>query len=336
VPHATAWPAAERLFRSDPDWRGGDAAYAVGLDDRRALWLFGDSFVARQPGAHSRRDCAMVRNSIALQTGADPASARMEFHWRTDAGGPAAFFAGTGEEWLWPLHGVRTGAAVTLFFTRVVSTGESGPFGFRAVGWTALRLLDVDGPNEGWRIEPAQLPAAPPFPVVVGTAVVAAGDHVHALALREPGDHALFLLRWPRAVFAAGDLRAPEWRSGDGWVAHAALAAAPPPVLAEAAPEFTVIARRGGGFAMVQSLGFGHADVAVRTAPSLGGPWSEPHVVWQPPQNGDASVMTYAGKAHPLADGSWLVTYASNAGDFGRLVADESLYHPHCLRLEWP
>src|SRR5262249_14135788 len=159
-----------------------------------------------------------------------------------------------------------------LFFTRLVSTGSAGPFGFRAVGWTALRLLAVDAPVDSWRVEPAQLPPAPPFAVVVGTAVVADADHVHPFALREPGDHALFLLRWPRAAFAAGDLRAPEWRSGDAWVAHADLRAAPPPVLAEAAPEFTVLARPGGGFAMVQSLGFPRADVAMRTATALAGP----------------------------------------------------------------
>ena len=32
---AEAWPEADRLFRSDPSWRGGDGASSVDLGDNR-------------------------------------------------------------------------------------------------------------------------------------------------------------------------------------------------------------------------------------------------------------------------------------------------------------
>jgi hypothetical protein len=337
LPAVEPWPAAERLFRSDPDWRGGDAAYSVPLDRERTLWLFGDSFVARAAGAcASRRDCAFVRNSIGLQTGADPTAARMQFAWRCGPGGPGDWLPPDGAVWMWPLHGVRLGDAVVVFCTRVTATGAPGPFGFRAVGWSAFVLRGIEAPLEQWRLEPAQLPPPAPFAVVVGTAVVADAEHVYAFALREPGDHAVLLLRWPRARAAAGDLRLPEWRDGATWRRPAELRQAPAPVLAQGAPEFTVVRQAGGGFAMVQSVGFGRSDVAVRTAALLAGPWSAPAVVFHPPQSDLDGVMTYAAKALMLADGTALATYASNAADLGRLVADETLYYPHCLRLRWP
>jgi hypothetical protein len=237
--------------------------------------------------------------------------------------------------WHWPLAGLRTGDVVTVFCTRVRSTGAEGPFGFAAIGWTAFALRGVDAPVNAWQCE-RLADFASPFPVVIGTAVVAHGAHVYAYALAEPGKHAVYALRWPRAAFAAGNLREPEWFDG-AWRAHAALEGAPTPVLAEGAPEFSV-SRTSTGFAMVQSLGFGHTDLAVRTAPAPEGPWSAPRVAFRPPESSLDGVFVYAGKAHPQlagAGGGLVATYASNAWDFGRLVHDEALYFPRFVRLGW-
>jgi hypothetical protein len=257
----------------------------------------------------------------------------MEFAWRRDGSGPTDWLPPDGERWHWPLHGLRLGNDVILFCTRVERTGASGPFGFRAVGWTAFKIAGVDGPLAQWRAEPLPTPSSK-FPVVVGTGVVDRGEHVYAFALREPGDHALLLLRWPRAAVARGDLLAPEWWDLGGWRPHAQMHAAPTAVLGEAAPEFTVFAV-AGGYAMVQSLGFGSSDLAVRTAPALTGPWSAAASVLHPPESDRQGVFTYAGKGLPLEGGTVLATYASNAWDFGELVRDERLYYPHCVRLSF-
>ena len=65
---ASTWPEADRLFRGDLRWVGGDGAYSVDLGNDRILWLFGDSFIAAASGDGSKR---MVRNSVAIQTGRD-------------------------------------------------------------------------------------------------------------------------------------------------------------------------------------------------------------------------------------------------------------------------
>ena len=328
---AAAAPAADALFHRDPAWRGGDAAYSIDLGSTRTLWLFGDSFVAR-PGANGRADCAMVRNSIAVQRGADPVTAAMTFHWRGTAAAPQSFLPADGAVFLWPLSGLRTADCVTVFCTRVRDTPGEG-LGFRAVGWAALCLHGVDAAPEQWQVEVLPVPVVP-FAAVVGTAVIADGDHVYAYALREPGDHAVFLLRWPRARFTAGELGAPEWFDRGRFVPHAELRAAPTPVLAEGAPEFSVH-RDGDSFVMAQSLGFGHTTLALRRAPRPEGPWSAPEVVFIPPESQRQGVFVYAGKAHPqlTGNGQLLLTYASNAADFGQLVADPSLYFPRFVRL---
>jgi hypothetical protein len=332
---AEAWPAADALFRGDPRWRGSDAAYSVDLGQGRTLWLFGDTFVRPAGAAGSgRQGCTMVRNSIAVQVGADPTAAAIAFATGGTAAAPDSWFPQDGEVFHWPLAGLRHGDSATVFCTRVVNTPGEG-LGFRAVGWTAFRLGSLDGPVAAITREPLA-PFAAPFPVVVGTALVRHGAHVHAFALREPGDHAVFLLRWSEARFAAGELAAAEWHDGGRWVSQRDLASAPVPVLAEGAPEFTVHRAADGTYVMVQSLGFGGSDLAVRTAPAPAGPWREPRVVFRPAESDRPGLWTYAGKAHPQlhAGGALLATYASNAWDFARLVADEAVYFPRFVRLE--
>jgi hypothetical protein len=333
-PNPSPWPEAEVLFRQDPAWRGGDGAFSIELDEERRLWLFGDSFVDR-PGAVGRAGCAMPRNTVAVQHGRDPRTARMEFRWRGSASEPRSWFADEGDAWFWPLHGLRVDGAVLVFATRVRSTGEAGPFGFRADGWAAFRIDGVDAGIDDWTVERLATPGGP-TDLVVGHAVLDEGAHVLAYALREPGDHALGLLRWPRAAFAAGDLLAPEWFDGAAWRPWSALVDWPTPIVAAGAPEFSVHRLPEGGFTMLQSLGFPAGELALRHAPRPEGPWSEARVLFRPPECDLDGTFVYAGKAHAgLWDGGLVATYATNAWDFGELVRDLDRYWPRCVRLPW-
>ncbi|MBU1180687.1 MAG: hypothetical protein KKE00_03145 [Proteobacteria bacterium] len=41
-------------------WYGGDAAYSIRLDEKRTLWLFGDTFVSDEQGRQDRIDMDVV------------------------------------------------------------------------------------------------------------------------------------------------------------------------------------------------------------------------------------------------------------------------------------
>jgi len=112
-----AWPEADRLFRTDPLWLGGDGAFSIDLGDNQVLWLFGDSFVVRKPG-QQRKESRMLRNTLAIQTGYDPSRASMKYYWRTRRGQPESFFQEQGGNWLWPMHGVRLGDHLLLLPAR--------------------------------------------------------------------------------------------------------------------------------------------------------------------------------------------------------------------------
>ncbi|HET6280341.1 MAG TPA: hypothetical protein VFH73_05230, partial [Polyangia bacterium] len=95
---AAAWPEAAELFHKEPRWLGADAAYSVPLGADRLLWLFGDTFIATS-AANVRTESVMVRNTVAVQTGTDPVSAAITFHWRETATGPKSFLPEDGERW---------------------------------------------------------------------------------------------------------------------------------------------------------------------------------------------------------------------------------------------
>jgi hypothetical protein len=334
--HADGWPEADALFHRDPRWLGADGAYSIPLGGERTLWLFGDTFVATS-AANVRGESRLVRNSVAVQTGLDPTKASIAFHWRTEGGRPASFFAEDGDGWFWPMHGIRLDRALVVFLSRVHATPGRG-LGFEADGWRLAVIDDADADPATWQPRLVTPPAGPAG-ILAGQSVLLADDQVVVLAVREPGDHAGFLVRYRRAELAAGRVEQAEWWAGDrGWLPADALGGQQPTVvLTDAGPECSLHFDPGRKqFIHVKSLGFGATTIAVSFAASVQGPWSAPRSIFRPPESDRPKAFVYAGKAHPelSGDGALVVTYAANTlGDFATLVADTSLYFPRFVRL---
>jgi hypothetical protein len=329
---AQAWPEADALFRGDPRWLGGDAAVSIALDGERVLWLFGDSFVAagaEQPAA-SRRGARLLRNSVAVQRGRDPSRAQLRFFWGTAPdGSPASYFAAHGTCWLWPGHGLYLRGVLTLFALRVCPDASAGGLGFRVDGWTASRVQDARVEPDAWRPVALQTPAT--FELKVGAAVILHGEHVYAYAVREPGDHAVVLLRWPLADFERGDLMRPEYFGGEA----RGFGTGPPAVVMErGATELSITAAPRGGYVAVQVRGFGASPIALRFAAQLVGPFGALQDAYAPPEMQRSSLLIYAARAHPELTGADLVlTYNTNTLDQAVLLDDLSLYFPRFVRL---
>jgi hypothetical protein len=331
---AAPWPEADALFRSDPRWLGGDAAVSVALDGERVLWLFGDSFIAAEATEppRSRHGARFVRNSAALQRGLDPSRAELRFYFGTGPdGAPASFFAEQGECWRWPGQGLWLDGVLTLFLIEVCpEAGGASGLGFRVAGWAAVRALDASGEPSSWQLAPLATPKTPG--VIPGAALLARGEHVYAYGVREPGDHAVVLLRWPRAQFVRGELLQPEWYAGDA--RGFALDGPALPVIDRAATELSVTPAPAGGYVAVHARGFGAAKIALRFASRLEGPFGAPLDVYLPPEAERPGVLIYAGRAHPELTGADLVlTYATNTLDADALQNDLSLYFPRFVRV---
>lgn len=332
---------AEALFRRDPRFLGADAALSIPLGPGKTLWLFGDTFVALDEAAPSRSNSKMVRNSVAIQTGADPRTASIEFGWRRgDDGAPASFFPESGGLLYWPGHGVRPrdDGPLVLFLFRVRNTPGEG-LGFAGAGYALAVIDDPEAPLREWR--PRIVDAAPsPFDALPATAAVRDGEFVVGLAIREKGAHAGALVRHRGARLERGDLSGAEWWNGSAWVPERALGPGGPAfVMDDAGAECSIhFDARARAFVHVASYGFGASEIGVRTAPALTGPWTAPTIVYRPPESDGPRPFVYAAKAHPEIAGEdprdLVVTYATNSFEFGDLFTEKGrrdLYWPRCV-----
>lgn len=336
--HGIAFADAEVLFRRDPRWLGADAALSIPLSDERTLWLFGDTFVATSE-AFLRRESEMVRNTVAVQTGMDPRTAGMSFHWAQDGdGSPASFFSENGERWYWPGHGIRLAdGPLVIFLYMLIGTPGEG-LGFGHAGYAVAVIDNPDAPVAQWRQRVIDaVPSA--FDAVPATAVVQDGDYIVALAIRQAGIHAGMLVRYPADSLAQGDISQAEWWAGDaqGWVREDDLGPAGPAVImddagAEASLHWDA---RIQSYVHVASYGFGATTIGLRTAPALTGPWSSPVTVYRPPESEGSRPMVYAAKAHPELVGpnpsGLVITYATNSFEFDDLFTEEGAHN-----LYWP
>ena len=339
---ARALPEAEQVFHQESRWLGADAALSVPIASGRTLWLFGDTFIATSD-ARVRAPAKMVRNTVAVQDGVDPRTARMSFCWGAGADGePDSFFGRRDGHWYWPGHGIRLKEGpLVLFLYAMEKAGDGGPLGFACTGY-ALAVIDhPDAPPSDWR--PLILDAPPlKFDAIPATAAVREGNHVVAVAIRQKGVHAGALVRYPAASLARGDVAGAQWWAGEarGWVAEDELGTGGPAwVFDDAGAECSLHwSERTRRYVHVASYGFGATTIGVRTATSLTGPWSAPVTVFRPPESDAARPFVYAAKGHPELDGpdpgDLLVTYAANSFTFADLLrspGEKELYWPRMV-----
>ncbi len=326
----TAWAAADALFTGAHAWRGGDAAYSVDLGGGRILWLFGDSFVGEGPD-DTRSHRKMVKNTIGIQEGVDPATATMRFHWDDQGPEPGPFFTGAGETWLWPGPGQRIDDAILLTFMQITKTGE-GSFGFECVGSEARFLNNPDAAPGDWSFTPAPLPPTPAG-VKFGTgAFFIEGAHVYAYVVVEPGSHDMYLARWTTTDLAMMDLSEASWWTGDTWSSDPAQAVV---IVGDVQTELSVTRGPDEKLWMIAVKGFGKADIVVRTAAAPEGPWSKPAILSHPPESDrKGDVLVYSAKAYPHDPSQgFALTYCTNHLDFWTMAGDMSLYFPRFVRL---
>ncbi len=328
---ATRWVEAEKLFRSDPRWLGGDGATSVDLGNGRVLWLFGDSFIDLS-GSGSRRLSDLVRNSIAIQTGYDPTRASMTFCWKMNAGKPEAYFARAGENWFWPASGIMVGKHLLIFLMEIKTAKNE--LGFEARGWKAVWIENPHEEPLRWTATYLISPQKQGFVVGSGNPLIEDG-FLQVFAADEK-DRAVYLVRWPERAARAGTLTAPQWWVGErgGWVGPNSGAVKPRRIMSDGQMEITVeYQSRLKRYLQIQTLSVMNPCLAISTATAITGPWSAQTCFFSPPEQGRADQLIYAGKSHPTLSGAEMAfTYVVNTTREDRLLSDMAIYFPTLLK----
>ena len=330
------WESGQKMFYSEPYWRGGDCASTVDLGDGRVLWLFADSYIGVKPPYRRDHCCVeMIRNCMGIQTGYDLSTADFTVYWPGTKDNPKAFFPAEDTSWFWPGNGIRIDDILIVFLMRVCAS-DSG-LGFMTCGHAAFLISDIDGDPGEWSISRLQLPDNP-FGIMLGAATIFEPPYLYAFSLKEPGDHSMYLARWYADSVLMGTTQAIEWWTGDssGWVSDLRLTFEPAVLFPDGETEFSVVYdARTDQYLAIQTVGFGATDVMMRTSPALTGPWSALQLVYEPPEKSKPKVMMYGAKAHPeLIGADLIITYNTNAPE-EFIIQDTTLYYPRLVRVDW-
>ncbi len=330
---AEPWPAADKMFKRDHQWLGGDGASSIDLGGGGVLWLFGDSFIDVRD-RHLRGESVLIRNSVAIQLGHDPLSATIRFYWKIKDNVPQAFFPGEETSWFWPGQGVVTNGFLLLFLLQMHPSGND--LGFEFEGWKVLRVFNFEDEPGKWDMQWAHTPGNF-YGIIIGSGgVLLADGYLYAYGPDKSKPHDVFLARWPVAEVAQGDLKNPRWWTGPlgGWCEQGKFRGKPATIFANGQTEFTVhyepMLKK---FIQIQTTGFGSADIAFRTSKNLLGPWSGLKQLYRPKEYGEKGIFMYAGKAHPEQSGSdMIITYVVNHLDPQRILNDTTIYYPKFLK----
>lgn len=334
-------PAWEAKFAGEKGWIGGDGVYSAVLDERRVLWLFGDTLLGEVK--NGRRDgAAMVNNTVGVQNGRG-ANAELRFDSGTSKEGkPAALITpADGKGWFWPQAALRIGTRLFLFLPQIDKTKEGGVFGFRQIGqWLAV-VENPDDEPKAWRVKQHKLPFASFVKESTrswGSALLREEGQVYIYGYYERGKKigARKLIVARVAAEKLDDFSAWRFRTAEGWSDK------PEDVVALAdglATEFSVARMAGRKNYLVVYTENGLGDRIVgRFADSPAGPWSTPQLLYKCPEMAkDKGVFSYAAKAHPWAGhgDEMLVSYCVNSWEFARLFQDAKVYRPKFVRVTW-
>ena len=313
------------LFTDNPAGVSGtDAGYSLPVGGKQTLWLFGDVFLLDKTPAQSYS--GFVSNCALLVPSGGGIGPLRTYTFLTDAktGLARRLLSEESEEKsglrYWPLGGWfdPKSKSAYLYYERVRTTSEGGPFGFKIEGH-GLATANVEKPDD---LKFKRLPAAPDQEIwwaaekegsIYGSAVIAppADNFIYIVGEQNrDGKNRGKMARVPKAKIAdraaytyfTGNSAAPNWSED-------VTKAADVEGLDEFPNELSVSYNAYlGGYLAVHSVGI-YEKIRLSLAPNPWGPYRTIGEIGAP-HRALAKAFCYAGKEHPeLAQNGGKIIY---------------------------
>jgi hypothetical protein len=169
------------VFPDKNGWYGGDGAYSIKLDGERTLWVFGDTFVAREECRKDRVDMDVI---LGTTLGISTCSVNNEFkikYYLKNKGGKYVSSFGE-DEWLWPQDPFIVNDVLYVPLIAVTPTKKEGEiFNFKISGHKFARIKDFSAADPyKWSMDYIDLtPAIPPEIAAFATTSVVHDNYVY-------------------------------------------------------------------------------------------------------------------------------------------------------------
>jgi hypothetical protein len=168
-------------FPDKDGWYGGDGAYSIKLDDKRTLWLFGDSFVSEEEERKDRVGMDVVLGTtLAISTCSSSGRFDIKYYIRKQNGKFVSFFEEN--EWLWPQDPfiINNILYIPLLAVKAL-TKDHAPFNFTIIGYkiAVINNFSSDNPYE-WQIDYLDITKSiPPEVTALATTAIVYQNYVY-------------------------------------------------------------------------------------------------------------------------------------------------------------
>ena len=180
-PQALSAAACLPGFPDRDGWYGGDGAYSIRLDNRRVLWLFGDTFVSGDAGRKDRVGMKVILGTtLAISTCTAQAGFQIRYFLKKKNGEFVSSFGDA--EWLWPQDPFIADRTLYVPLVAIRANPDvQGPFKFEIAGHKIARIGNIEAahPDE-WTVDYLDLtPAIPKGIIAFAATTVVHGDYVY-------------------------------------------------------------------------------------------------------------------------------------------------------------
>jgi hypothetical protein len=325
-----ASPSCLPSFPYKDGWYGGDGAYSIRLDDKRILWLFGDTFVSDEPGRQDRVDMKVVLGTtLAISTCTADAGFQIQYYLKKKNGEFVSSFGVN--DWLWPQDPFMVDGTLYVPLVAIRANPDmQGPFKFEIAGHKIARIKNIGAAHpDQWITDYIDLtPALPKGMMAFATTSIVHGDYVYfypfyAMTDAPPGAYGNTLARIP--ISGLGDpVNAIQYLNKDGKWEKELNPATVKIVLDAGVSELSVRyhADDRRWIAVYMSTRNKGDQLLYQAADGPEGPWTKPkalietipEVDLKSPRY-DKNNFCYAGKEHIdfARDRSLVVTYVCNS-----------------------
>ena len=313
--HTPCFPRAQCLpsFSDKDGWYGGDGAYSIRLDDKRTLWLFGDTFVAEENGRKDRVGMDVILGTtLAISTCSASGQFNIKYYIQKENG---KFVSSLGEnEWLWPQDPfiVNDTLYIPLLAVKALSK-DHAPFNFKIIGHkiAVIKNFEADNPHE-WQIDYLDITKSiPPEVTALATTAIVYQNHVYFYPLCKFSNGAAVFPGNVLARVSADKLNRQLWQieyyNKDGKWDKKLDARQIKIMFADSLSELSVRYRPNENkwMAVYASTKDKGSKILYQEAQNLEGPWDEPKIliknipeVYEQSPLYDKNTFCYAGKEH--------------------------------------
>lgn len=327
-------------------WQGGDAAYSIPLPDGRDVWIFGDTLYGPKRVVEGH-DPQQTHNSLGISTCTNGKWSLEYVIQQSRDGTPISYFSPTDpKHWYWALDGFYANGDlwVTLLCIRHSSKAQPWAMDFETCGSDLAQISHLERKPRDWQVKIHPLVADGVGAYPSATTVVD-GKYVYLFSLYEHGGRPLLASRIPLSGLQSPQANL-EYLAADGTWKPGFDPAKAKEVMAHGSTELSIRyhPRRHEWRAVMFDPTLFSANMIMRTAPQITGPWSKGEVLYTAPEmlpgpSRDKNVFCYAGKEHPEFESSSnevVATYVCNTMDVPGLVKNIDIYHPQVIRRAVP